>query len=186
MKVFSIIGFSKSGKTTTIEFLIKELRKRGFSTGSIKEIHHKDFSIDTGGTDTDRHRKAGADIVAARACSETDLLFGRKLSIDEILRFYDHDFVLLEGVKDFNCPIILCVNSIEEIKDYENKDFSARIFAVSGKAANDACKGPITIKNGSINKKLPLINSIKEIGTLADLVIEKVNEKMPDFPPERL
>jgi molybdopterin-guanine dinucleotide biosynthesis protein B len=178
MKVFSIIGFSKSGKTTTIEYLIKELKKRGFSIGSIKEIHHKNFSIDTGGTDTDRHRKAGADIVAARASFETDLLFGRKLSIDEILRFYNHDFVLLEGVKDFNCPVILCVSNIEEIKDYENKDFFARIFAVSGKAANDSCNDSITIKDGPANKKLPLINPIKETEALADLVIEKANETL--------
>ena len=39
MKVFSVIGISKSGKTTTIENIIKELRKRNYSVGSVKEIH---------------------------------------------------------------------------------------------------------------------------------------------------
>jgi molybdopterin-guanine dinucleotide biosynthesis protein B len=31
MKVFSVIGLSKSGKTTTIENIIKELRRRNYT-----------------------------------------------------------------------------------------------------------------------------------------------------------
>ena len=43
MKVFSVIGLSKSGKTTTIENIIKELRRRNYTVGSVKEIHLKNL-----------------------------------------------------------------------------------------------------------------------------------------------
>ena len=59
MKVFSVFGITKSGKTTTIENIIAELRKRRYSVGSVKEIHFEIFAIDTEGTNADRHKKDG-------------------------------------------------------------------------------------------------------------------------------
>ena len=47
MKLFSVIGITKSGKTTTIENIIRELRKRRYTVGSVKEIHFEAFAIDT-------------------------------------------------------------------------------------------------------------------------------------------
>jgi molybdopterin-guanine dinucleotide biosynthesis protein B len=52
MKVFSVIGLSKSGKTTTIENIIKELRRRNYTVGSVKEIHFEKFKMDIEGTFT--------------------------------------------------------------------------------------------------------------------------------------
>ena len=46
MKVFSVVGVTKSGKTTTIEQIIKEFIRRGYSVGSVKEIHFEQFAID--------------------------------------------------------------------------------------------------------------------------------------------
>ncbi|HCS10941.1 MAG TPA: molybdopterin-guanine dinucleotide biosynthesis protein, partial [Clostridiales bacterium] len=54
MKVFSVIGITKSGKTTTIENIIKELRKRNYTVGSVKEIHFEEFKMDVEGTNTHR------------------------------------------------------------------------------------------------------------------------------------
>ncbi len=39
MKVFSVFGITQSGKTTTIEKIITELRKRRFTVGSVKKIY---------------------------------------------------------------------------------------------------------------------------------------------------
>lgn len=159
MKIVSVYGYSKSGKTTTVECLIKELKKRNYTVGTVKEIHYESFAIDVEGSNTDRHKKAGADLVTARGLFETDILFQRKLSMPEILKFYNQDYVILEGVTDFDVPKILCAASLEDVK--ERMDGS--VFALSGVISN----------NISRFDNLPVINAVTEADRLADLM-EKV------------
>ncbi len=170
MKIFSVTGYTQSGKTTTIENIIKELKKRKYSCGSIKDIHFEKFKIDKEGTNTYRHGEAGSELVTARGYYETDILFPRKLSVEEILEFYSQDFVIMEGVTDYNLPIILCAQNEEEIEER----LSDKVFVISGKISN------------SINeyKKIPVINAVEDTGKLVDFIEEKVFEKLPDYPPE--
>ena len=170
MKVFTVFGITQSGKTTTIENIIKELKKRQFSVGSVKDIHFESFTIETKGTNTDRHHKAGSDLVTARGLYETDILFKKRLSIDDILKFYNHDFVVLEGVRDCIVPKIITAHDIKEIDGRLDEG----VFAISGRVANE-------IKE---YKGLPVINAIKNIKKLVDLIEEKVYEKLPNFPIE--
>ncbi|MDE2135719.1 MAG: molybdopterin-guanine dinucleotide biosynthesis protein B [Alphaproteobacteria bacterium] len=58
-KVFGIVGWKDSGKTTLIERLIREFAVRGFVVSTIKHAHHA-FDIDVLGKDSYRHREAGA------------------------------------------------------------------------------------------------------------------------------
>ncbi|MEM3640522.1 MAG: molybdopterin-guanine dinucleotide biosynthesis protein B [Candidatus Bathyarchaeia archaeon] len=74
MIVIAVVGRSGSGKTTTIEYLTSQLSKEGYKVGSIKHIHHSDFSIDTEGTDTWRHMHAGATVTVALAPRETVII----------------------------------------------------------------------------------------------------------------
>lgn len=170
IKIFSVFGISGSGKTTTIENIIKELKKRRYSIGSIKEIHFEDFAIDTEGSNTDRHRKAGSELITARGYYETDLLYPEKLPLAEILKNYHQDYVILEGIADGNFPKIIAAHDVEEIEERLDKS----VIAVSGKIANEINK----------YKGLPVINSINKADKLVDLIEEKVYEKLPDFPPE--
>jgi molybdopterin-guanine dinucleotide biosynthesis protein B len=62
--IFSIIGKSNSGKTTLLEKLIAELKRRGHRVGVIKHHAHNRIQIDKRGKDTWRHAQAGADAVA--------------------------------------------------------------------------------------------------------------------------
>lgn len=163
MKVFSVYGYSKSGKTTTVEYLIKELLRRGYSVGTVKDIHYEEFAIDTEGSNTDRHKKAGSGLVTARGLYETDILFQKRLSIPEILRFYTQDFVILEGVTDFDVPKILCASNREDI--YKRIDSS--VFVLSGVISNEI----------SGFEKLPVINAIKDIERLTDLVEAVVKDR---------
>lgn len=156
MKVFSVYGYSKSGKTTTVECLIKELMRRNYTVGTVKDIHYEEFAIDMPGSNTDRHRKAGADLVTARGLYETDIMFKSKLPIPDILKFYNQDFVILEGVTDFDVPRILCSSSLEDIE----KRMHPNVFALSGVISN-------TI---SFYADLTVINAIEDIKKLADLV----------------
>lgn len=170
MRVFSVVGITQSGKTTTIENIIKELRKRRYSVGSVKEIHFEAFAIDKEGTNTYRHKEAGSQLVTARGYYETDILFQERLSLDEILRNYDYDFVVLEGVEDANIPKIVAAHNEEGI--LEKLDDLA--FAISGRISST-----IDEFNG-----LPAINAIDDIEKLVDLIEEKVHKLLPDFPEE--
>lgn len=170
MKVFSVIGISKSGKTTTIENIIRELRRRDYSVGSVKEIHYEMFAIDDEGTNTDRHKKAGSQLVAARGYNETDILFQNMLPVEEILRFYSHDYVVLEGVTDANVPKIITAydtNGIDERLDDS-------VFAISGRVSSQ-------IKE---YKGIPVINAVDNTREIVDLIEDKVYEKLPNFKPE--
>lgn len=61
MRAVGVVGESDAGKTTLIERLIPVLGERG-RVATVKSIHH-DIEIDEEGTDTCRHRAAGAGTV---------------------------------------------------------------------------------------------------------------------------
>lgn len=156
MKVISVYGYSSSGKTTTVECLIRELKRRNYSVGTVKDIHYEEFAMDTEGSNTDRHRKAGAGLVTARGLHETDILYKERLPVQEILKFYTQDFVILEGVTDFDVPKILCATNTEDVE----KRMDSSVFALSGVIANEITG----------YKKLPVINAMYNIEKLTDLV----------------
>jgi|SRR3989338_412996 len=103
MLVLSIIGKSKSGKTTLIEKLIPELNSRGLRVGTVKHAHHG-FEIDHSGKDSFRHREAGAEIVVLSSKDKIAIQKNIKeeMSLNEIVQTYfpdDLDLVLVEGYK---------------------------------------------------------------------------------------
>ena len=61
--VLGIAGWKNAGKTTMVERLVAELVSRGLRVATVKHAHH-DFDIDVPGTDSFRHRAAGAQEVA--------------------------------------------------------------------------------------------------------------------------
>jgi len=61
--VFGVTGWKNSGKTTLVERLVRNLTERGYRIATIKHAHHA-FDIDREGTDSFRHRQAGAHEVA--------------------------------------------------------------------------------------------------------------------------
>lgn len=164
MRIISVVGITESGKTTTIENIIRELKKRGYSVGSVKEIHFEDFHIDTEGSNTDRHKKAGSTLVTARGHYETDILYQEKLDMEKILGFYNHDFVILEGVSDMDCPKIITAHDIEGIE----AKMDETVFAISGRISDEIDK----------YKGLPAINSITDVEELVDLIEEITSNKI--------
>ena len=59
MKLYGVVGWKNSGKTGLMERLVAEFSARGLRIATIKHAHH-DFDIDQPGTDSARHRAAGA------------------------------------------------------------------------------------------------------------------------------
>ena len=120
--VLSIVGKSKVGKTTLLEKLIPELKRRGYNVATIKHHSHPGFEMDKPGKDTWRHTQAGsAHVVLAapdRIATIRDL--DRELSLDEIIaeinaprssRFPRIDIILTEGYKRAGKPAIEVLRS---------------------------------------------------------------------------
>ncbi|MGN6465191.1 MAG: molybdopterin-guanine dinucleotide biosynthesis protein B [Rhizobiaceae bacterium] len=101
--VFGVTGWKNSGKTTLVEALVRELTGRGWRIATVKHAHH-DFDIDKEGTDSFRHRKAGAREVAIVSARRWALM--HELGDEEeptlesvIARLSPSDLVLVEGYK---------------------------------------------------------------------------------------
>jgi molybdopterin synthase catalytic subunit len=105
MKIISVVGYKKTGKTTLVEQLVCALKKHG-SVGTIK--HLQEHTINTPDTDTWKHAKAGADVVIGVTANElvkfthnNDLTHG----LDELANA-GMDFAVVEGFKDSKLPKI--------------------------------------------------------------------------------
>ena len=92
------------GKTTLVEGIIKELKIRGYSIGTIKHDVHG-FDIDKKGKDTYRHRKAGADTVIISSKNKMAMIkeVKEEMDLDSLISMLnDKDFIIVEGYKKRN------------------------------------------------------------------------------------
>ncbi len=101
--VIAAVGVSGSGKTVTLEYLISHLSAEGYKIGSIKHVHHKDFTMDREGTNTWRYAKAGAKVIVAISPEEIDIIKKTQMALndlDKIISLLEKeklDIVFIEG-----------------------------------------------------------------------------------------
>ncbi len=102
MKVLGIVGWKNSGKTRLVERLVAELTRRGVTVSTIKHAHHG-FDVDQEGTDSHRHRTAGAREVLVSSSRRWALMHeveSAEAGLEELLsRLTPVDLVLVEGFK---------------------------------------------------------------------------------------
>ncbi|PLL14340.1 molybdopterin-guanine dinucleotide biosynthesis protein B [Tabrizicola sp. TH137] len=102
MKVYGVIGWKNSGKTSLMERLVAEITARGFSVSTVKHVHH-DVDLDQPGKDTYRHRQAGAREVVLASKDRFALMVehrGPEPDLAAVLaRLAPVDLVLVEGYK---------------------------------------------------------------------------------------
>ena len=99
--VLSVVGKSDAGKTTLLEKLIRELKRRGYRVATVKHDAHS-FDIDHPGKDTWRHAQAGSDhvVIASPARIAHIQRVERELTLPEIAAtINDVDIILTEGYK---------------------------------------------------------------------------------------
>jgi len=99
--VISVVARSGTGKTTYLERLIPELKKRGITLGVIKHDAHK-FDIDIPGKDSWRIAQAGTDIVAITSAEKTAMIekHEQPVPLNKIIRrMRTCDLILTEGYK---------------------------------------------------------------------------------------
>ena len=102
MKVYGVIGWKNSGKTSLMERLVAEITGRGFSVSTVKHVHHA-VDLDQPGKDTFRHRQAGAREVVLASADRMAILVehrGPEPELPTVLsRLAPVDLVLVEGYK---------------------------------------------------------------------------------------
>lgn len=106
--IVSIVGKSETGKTTLLEKLIPELKRRGYRVATVKHDSHG-FDIDRPGKDTWRHAEAGSDNVIISSPRKLAMIkrLEREMTLDEIAAFVtDVDIILTEGYKRGDKPKI--------------------------------------------------------------------------------
>ena len=103
-RVAAVSGVKNSGKTTLLEKLIAVLTARGFQVAVIKHDGHR-FDPDVPGTDSWRHRRAGAYGTAIYDGEKYLLVKTARISPEELMdQFPEADLILLEGAKDSPWP----------------------------------------------------------------------------------
>ena len=109
MKVVGIVGWKNSGKTSLVERLVAELSRRRLRVSTLKHAHHN-FDVDKPGTDSARHRSAGAKEVLISSQSRWALMhegIAVEAQISDLMaKLEPVDVVLAEGFKQAPIPKI--------------------------------------------------------------------------------
>jgi molybdopterin-guanine dinucleotide biosynthesis protein B len=173
LKVVSVIGTKKSGKTTTTENLISELSKLGYKVAAIKHVPERDFTLDTPGKDTYRFAQHGAKTIVAFSAKEITTIEkvpAETVPFEKLMeKCRGNDIVLVEGLKQImaknkDIPKISIVKTQEE--------------ALNAKKAYEpilAFSGPYDTQN--LFPETPYINALTEPEKLATLIEEKILKK---------
>lgn len=103
MKLWGIVGWKNSGKTTLVQRLVAEFTARGLTVSTLKHAHHS-FDIDRPGKDSYVHREAGATEVLLSSRNRWALMHEMRdeeeLGLDDLLKKLSPvDLVLIEGFK---------------------------------------------------------------------------------------
>ena len=156
--IIAISGVKNSGKTSMIEKLIPKLINKGIKVATIKHDGH-DFECDIDGTDTFRHKKAGAYGTAIFSKNKFMIIKEQKNTTeDELISYFqDCDLILLEGFKYSNYPKIEIIRRGNSEKSVCKKE---TLLAIA--TDNDIDYGDIDVIN------------INDIDSIVNLIISVV------------
>jgi molybdopterin-guanine dinucleotide biosynthesis protein B len=155
--IISVVGKSKSGKTTLIVKLIPELKRRGYRVGTVKHASH-DFDMDKKGKDSWRHKAAGADTVIVASSERIVMVKDENfVQLENIEKYFDDvDLVITEGFKKENRP------KIEVYRPHNNKK----------PLCNDDKTVIALVTDTDISVNVPTFG-LEEIEALSDLIEKK-------------
>lgn len=115
--VVSVVGFKKSGKTTLMLELARELTARGKKVGAVKFTHH---GLDKSDTDTARFAGECAS-VAGIGPREVSLHWNAARQLQDVLPLLGADIILVEGGKSLTwLPRIVVLGTDEEEASLDN------------------------------------------------------------------
>lgn len=159
----TIIGKSGCGKTTMLEKLVAEFKRRNYKLATIKHHSHRGFDIDKPGKDSWRFAQAGSDhvVIASPDKIASYRKIDYELSLDEIsANISDVELILVEGYKQAGKPaleVVRLANSRELIGSDEQR------FAVAA--------------DFPLNSGVPQFD-LNDVRGIADLIEKRFMERM--------
>ena len=195
--IVTFIGWHNSGKTTVVCEVVRNLKNKGLRVGTIKSSSEQAVRFDQAGTDTFKHRNAGADRVMFVAPDQMVLQGAHEgQSLIELAGqfFSDMDIVIGEGFKNADnvmkievtrgtlqplhtvvSGVIAVVSdtaspSMPEVFGFEDIDGIAQYIVSCGRHSQERTMSTVAIQvNG---KKIPLKGFIQEAlaGTLQGFI----------------
>ena len=172
--VIAVVGGKKSGKTTAIEILTKELTTRGYRIAVVKHIPESNFTIDNEGKDTWRYAQSGATIVIGASADEIatiEKVNAKSISLNDILqRCKNSDIVFVEGFRksvsrDRSIYKIVVAQSLEDFEEAIVTFDPILVFT-----------GPCSPKKSDL--RVPYIEIFKNAKKIADLVEKWLKKKL--------
>jgi len=171
LRVVAVLGYSGSGKTTTIEHLTSTLASKGMSVGVIKHIHAKHTYVEPS-RDTERFVKSGANLVVGVDQDGLHLFLksgGLEKAFD-LMKKASPDYLFVEGfnthllLRGDNVVCIVCAKTEDEAVELIEKHAPRRIVCVTGVLANTSKKEevrgvPILRLPSSTSRLIQLISS---------------------------
>lgn len=142
LKVFQVVGFQNSGKTTLVASLVRKLTDEGYKVGTIKHHGHGGAPAENDQTkDTGKHRDAGAVVTAVEGEGVLQVTAQQeKWNIEEIInmyRFLKVDMIIVEGYKKESYPkVVLLRNESDEILLEQVDNINAAISWYRPKGSN--------------------------------------------------
>lgn len=124
----NIVGRKKSGKTSLIQALTRELTANGISVGTVKHTSH-DHEFDIIGTDSWKHRQAGSQTTIILSHSNW-VCYSQKPLEDQLKKWMDtifqgNDIVLWEGDRNTPNKKIECLRPNEKPLSADNQQLLA-------------------------------------------------------------
>ena len=159
-RVFGVTGWKNAGKTTLVERLVAEFARRGWRVATVKHAHH-DVDIDQRGTDSWRHRAAGATEVAlVGGLGYAIMRETPEPTLAEVLtRLAPCDLVIIEGFKREPHPKI-----------------EVRADHTQPLAPGDAKIAAIASDSPPSDRSLPWFRR-DDIGAIADFIAGRVSDQ---------
>jgi molybdopterin-guanine dinucleotide biosynthesis protein B len=168
MDIVAVIGAGQnSGKTTAVETLVSEFKRRGLKVGTIKQIHEQNFSIDKKGKDTWRHAQAGAEIVVAASPNQVVAIkkITGKNRFEEalkILKGQELDLLVVEGHPGLKVPMIY---SARDENPEEAKPIDENVLCI------------VSLSTENFKKpQIPLYHTKDETRKVADLILKALKK----------
>ena len=111
MRVIGITGYKKSGKTTLTLKLSNELTRKGYKVAVVK---HTNGDLDLSNSDTSKYKEELTQVAAINS-KESIIFLKNKNNLDEIIKYFEADIILIEGFKKENTfPKIVCLREENE------------------------------------------------------------------------
>jgi len=172
MPIIAVVGSRRSGKTTTVEAIVRGLTEKGYRVATAKHIPEAEFTVDTRGKDTWRHAQAGAKAILIVAPNEFTIIKKvntKECNLNDFVQECDKeaDILILEGfrklvAKNLSIPKVVTVKTVKEV--YESSKYFKPILSFAGSTTEEV-----------EGLKIPKIDVFKEPKKLVEIVERRVS-----------